>query len=184
MRLGRQTGGAVGCHKVKKYLGCDPATQTFAGLKQMEADIKRLVPERQLETELHMLGSETQEMRDKLKPNSVACIVWSPPYFDCEKYAEEETQSCIRFSTPEAWLTGFIGQTLETCGYCLKEDGTLAINLADVDSYPNLTREFVRYAQSHGWRLTRIMQLVLSRAMGAKHKGGLKHEPVFVLRKK
>jgi tRNA G10 N-methylase Trm11 len=181
---GGRLAGAVGCRKVKGYIGCDPATQTFAGLKQMEADIKRLVPERQLETELHMLGSETQKMRDKLKPNSVGCIVWSPPYFNCEKYAEEETQSYIKFSETTVWLEQFVGQTLETCGYCLKEDGTLAINLADVDSYPNLTREFVRYAQSHGWRLTRIMQLVLSRGMGAKHKGSLKHEAVFVLRKK
>jgi tRNA1(Val) A37 N6-methylase TrmN6 len=150
----------------------------------MEADIKRLVPERQLETELHMLGSETQEMRDKLKPNSVACIVWSPPYFSTEEYSDEPTQSSIKFQTPDAWLTGFIGQTLETFGYCLKEGGTLAINVADVDSYPNLTREFVRYAQSHGWHLTRIMQLVLSRGMGAKHKGSHKHEAVFVLKNK
>jgi hypothetical protein len=150
----------------------------------MEADIKRLVPERELETELRMLGSETQEMRDKLRPNSVECVVWSPPYFSTERYADEPTQSYINFPTPDAWLTVFIGRTLETCGYCLKEGGILAINIADVDSYPNFTREFVRYAQSHGWHLTRIMQLVLSRAMGAKHKGSLKHEPVFVLRMK
>jgi hypothetical protein len=184
MGWGGRLAGAVGCHKVEMYIGCDPATQTFAGLKQMEADIKRLVPERGLETSLHMLGSETQGMRDKLKPNSVDCILWSGPYFSTERYSDEPTQSYINFPTPEAWLTGFIEQTLETCGYCLREGGTLAINVADVDSYPNLTREFVRYAQSHGWRLTRIMQLVLSRAMGAKHKGSHKHEPIFEFKKK
>ncbi len=144
--------GAVACHKVKKYIACDPATQTFAGLVQMDADIKRLLPERQLETELHLLGSETQEMRDKLQPNSVDLCFSSGPYFDCEKYSDEPTQSYLKFPTPEAWLAGFVGQTLDNCAYCLRDGGTLAVNLADVDSYPNLTREFVRYAKSHGWR--------------------------------
>ena len=67
--------GAVACHKVAKYIGCDPATETFAGLQRMDADIKRLLPERGLETSLHMLGSETAEMRAPCRKAASICVL-------------------------------------------------------------------------------------------------------------
>ena len=86
---------------------------------------------RELEIELHMLGSETKEMRDALEPNSVDLCFTSPPYFSQEQYSDEETQSYIRFPTQDAWLTEFMGATLDNCAYCLKPNGTLAVNIAD-----------------------------------------------------
>ncbi|HET6142537.1 MAG TPA: DNA methyltransferase [Candidatus Acidoferrales bacterium] len=183
--------GSVACSKVKKYIGCEPATETFEGLIDMEADIKRLMPERQFETSLHMLGSETKEMRDALPEGGVNLIFSSPPYFDCEKYTHEATQSWVKCqrenpkATRDAWLTEFIGDTLDNCRYALKPGGILAINIADVKGYPDLSRRFVEFAECHGWRLVDTMKLSLSKIMGAKRKyaGTHKYEPIFVFRK-
>lgn len=177
--------GAVACPKVKKYIGCDPSKETFAALKVMEAEIKRLLPERELETDLYMLGSETLEMRAALPPNSVALAFSSPPYFDCERYSKEETQSYLKFPTADAWITDFIGQTLDNCAHCLKPDGILAINIADVSSYPNLTRDFVKYAEAHGWELVETLNLALSSMMGTRKKQTETHkyEPIYVFKK-
>lgn len=177
--------GAVACGKVHKYIGCDPATETFKGLTKMDADIKRLLPGRQLETSLHMVGSETAEMRAALEPNSVQLAFTSPPYFSCEKYSHEETQSWVKYKTTNAWLEDFIGQTLDNCEYALTPDGILAVNIADVDSYDGMCDQFLRFAELKGWQYIRTMKLSLSRMMGTRSKqtGTHKYEPIYVFRK-
>ncbi|MGA8557364.1 MAG: DNA methyltransferase, partial [Candidatus Acidiferrales bacterium] len=158
--------GAIACDKVHKYIGCDPSTETYNGLMKMRAELLPMVRVmgRNLEIELHMLGSEM--MRSKLKPNSVDLCFTSPPYFAQEEYSQEETQSYKKFPTKEAWLTGFMGTTLDNCKYCLKPEGLLAVNIADVSSHPTLAQEFVGYAQGHGWRLVKTMKLNLSSMVG------------------
>jgi len=175
--------GATASKKVHKYIGCDPATETFEGLERLRDDIYRLVPERGKDwIKLHMVGSEM--MRPKLKPNSVDLCFTSPPYFAQEKYSDEPTQSWKKFRTQEKWLTEFMGATLENCAYCLKPDGILAVNIADVRGYPELARDFVALAKSKAWRLEKTLRLALSAMLGAKHKHDkFKYEPIFVFRR-
>jgi tRNA1(Val) A37 N6-methylase TrmN6 len=54
---------------------------------------------RSLDVELYMVGSETEEMRDALKPNSVDVVFSSPPYFAQELYSDDPTQSWKSYST-------------------------------------------------------------------------------------
>jgi len=178
--------GAVACGKVHKYIGCDPATETFKGLTQMDADIKRLLPERRLETQLLMVGSETPEMRAALPEHGVDLCFTSPPYFDCEKYSDEETQSYKKYPGTSAWLEEFIGQTLDNCEYALTSDGILAVNIADVDSYMGMEDQFLRFADQKGWQYIRTMKLALSRMMGTRKKqtGTHKFEPIYIFRRK
>jgi hypothetical protein len=176
--------GAVASKKVRKYIGCDPASKTFAGLRQMEADIRRIVPERGLETDLHMLGSEM--MHVKLAPNTVDLCFTSPPYFDCEKYADEETQSYKKFPSSLAWLEGFMGATLDNCEYCLKPDGFLAVNIADVGTYSGMEDQFLRFANRKDWKYVETLKLALSRMMGTRKKqtDTHKYEPIYVFKRK
>ncbi len=163
--------GALACKKVHKYIGCDPSTETHKGLLTMRDELLPMARDmdRNLEIELHKLGSEM--MRPKLEPNSVDLCFTSPPYFAQEEYSQEETQSYKKFRTKEEWLTGFMGATLDNCKYCLKLDGLLAVNIANVSSHPTLAREFVEYAEGHGWRLVKTMKLALSSMVGdAKYK--------------
>jgi hypothetical protein len=63
--------GAISCKRVRKYIGCDPGTETFKGLERMRHELLPMALKmgRSLDVELYMVGSETEEMRDALKPN-------------------------------------------------------------------------------------------------------------------
>ena len=172
--------GAVGCLRVRKYIGCDPSSKTFAGLQQMEADLKRMMPHRNLQVEMQMLGSE--DFRPA--PGSVDLVLTSPPYFEgngiVENYSDEPTQSHVRFPDKESWLEGFLGQTIRNCYLALKPGGVLALNVSDA-----LAKAVTDQAFKVGFGHVETLRLRLSKIMGSKHKpgGSWKPEPVLVFRK-
>jgi hypothetical protein len=119
--------GALACRKVKTYIGCDPATETFTALRKMENELLPTARtlRRRMGFELWHCGSE--DMRPYLQHSSVDCVLWSPPYFAQEMYSDEETQSYKRFPSKNEWLDQFMGTTLDNCAYCLKPGGSLPI---------------------------------------------------------
>jgi hypothetical protein len=158
--------GALACEKVTKYIGCDPETRTFAGLERLRDDIKRLVPNRKLEIEIHCCGSETAQIKAALPESGVDLCFTSPPYFDCEKYSDEPTQSWVQFKTTDAWLTDFMGSTMDNCWHALKSGGIMAINIADVSTYEGMEGYIVDLAERKGWIYERKIRLTLSAVVG------------------
>ncbi len=59
-------------------------------------------------------------------------VFTSPPYFDVERYSEEDTQSWQRYSDIESWLGGFLFPSLKKSWGSLEEGGRIAINITDV----------------------------------------------------
>lgn len=62
---------------------------------------------------------------------SVDFVFTSPPYFDIERYSEEETQSWKRYPDLKDWVNDFLLATLTKCWSVLKEGGRIAVNIAD-----------------------------------------------------
>ena len=58
-------------------------------------------------------------------------VFTSPPYFDIERYSEEETQSWKRYRNPQQWVDSFLLPTLTKCYEALEEGGRIAVNIAD-----------------------------------------------------
>ena len=104
--------GAMACNRVKKYIGTDPSTYTMDGLRGIEAEVlpmlTKLNSNRKLEIELHKCGSEDYSPAT----GTLDLCFTSPPYFNCEKYSDEPTQSYKRFPSQNEWLNGFMHQTL------------------------------------------------------------------------
>lgn len=179
--------GALGCRKVKRYVFCDPATETFTGLQKMKNELLPAATRtlrRNMGVEPYHCGSE--DMRPNLQPSSVDCVLWSPPYFDTEKYCTEPTQSYLKFRTRESWLEGFVGATLDNIAYALKPQGVLAVNIADVPTFPDLEKAFLALAESKGWTRTETLHIELSPMWGTYSEPGYtpKLEPIFVFRRK
>jgi hypothetical protein len=118
------------------------------------------------------------------EPESLSLCATSPPYYRAEAYSQEATQSYLKFPSKEAWLHGFMKQTLANCHIGLKPEGRLVVNIAGVKSYPTLQDDFVTMAEANGWRLEQTLQLCLSMMPGTR-KGGnkFKTEPIYVFRK-
>lgn len=155
----------------KKYVGTDPSSKTFSGLLEMQKDFVHTGKE----IELHCLGSEV------FKPDrgSVDLCFTSPPYFNTEKYSDEDTQSYVKFPTKNDWLQGFLRETIRNCYYALKDDGYLILNVANVKSCEDLESATIALAEELGFVLHDTLYLVLSSIAGK----GKKREPVFIFKK-
>jgi len=170
-------GRLIGAFKanVKKYIGTEPCTETFNGLNKIINDIKEFVPYSNIKFELHKLGSE-----DFIPKEEVDLCFTSPPYFNTEKYSDEDTQSWKKYNTKESWLNNFLGKTLDNCMQCLKKDAILIVNIANVKSYKNIEDDFLMIAKEKGFKLIDIMKYNLS---SLSHNSKFKFEPIFIFKK-
>ena len=155
----------------KKYIGTEPSSKTFEGLKKIKKDFFYL----EKSVELHKLGSEVFEP-DK---ESLDLCFTSPPYFDTEKYSDEPTQSYKKYPTEDKWVNGFLQKTIENCYNGLKSNKYMLINIANTPKYKFIEEETIRISKELGFKQEQTIELTLSSIMGA----GYKYEPIFVFKK-
>ena len=154
-----------------KYIGTEPSSKTFEGLKRIKKDFNYLTKS----VELHKLGSEVFEP----KRESLDLCFTSPPYFDTEKYSDEETQSYVKYPTKDEWVNGFLQKTIENCYRGLKGNKYMLINIANTPKYKFIEEETIRISKELGFKQEKTIELSLSSVMGS----GYKYEPIFVFKK-
>lgn len=159
---------------VGRYIGTEPCSETYDGLTRMLSDFPGTFG--RTEFEIHKTGSEDYVP----EPGSLDLCFTSPPYFDTERYSDEETQSWKRYPTKEEWMGVFMRRTLENCFAGLKEGGVLALNIAGVRSYPDIEEDTVRTAESAGFVRNAVLKYSLSSLSSSKV---YKHEPVYLFTK-
>jgi len=171
---GRLLGAIAG--GVKYYIATEPSAKTYCGLLEIANDFAG-----KMNYAIWKTGSE--EYRPE-KESLNLCFT-SPPYFDLEKYADEPTQSYVKFNSKEAWIEGFLRPTFENCYYGLKADGYMLINIADVKGKHNINLELetVKVAFDSGLYLVDEYRLALSN-VNLRNKGTkFKYEPIYVFKK-
>ena len=155
----------------KKYIGTEPSTKTFDGLERLNADINSIGKE----VELYKLGSEVFKPENE----SIDLCFTSPPYFDTEKYADEETQSYKKYPTERGWIDGFLKDTISNCYCSLKVGGKLMLNIANTKKYKTIENETMRISSEIGFKHVDTIYLILSSVSG----NGEKLEPIFIFEK-
>ena len=159
------------------YITTEPTEKTVIGLKEIShyhggiANLFRNKPY----YEILQQGSE-DFTPDK---ESLDLCFTSPPYFDTEKYSDEETQSYIKFPTKDEWVNGFLRKTIQNCRYGLKQHRYMLINIANVKSFNDLENITINVAKEEGFNHEETYRLTLSKI----HGNGFKYEPIFVFRK-
>jgi len=152
-----------------KYIGTEPSIKTFNGLIDLKNDFNFK------DIHLFNIGSEVFQP----KKESLDLCFTSPPYFDTEKYSEEQSQSYIKFETIEQWINGFYKKTILNCFDGLKKGGYLIINIADTPKHKWIEKETILICESLGFKLMDILKLELSSISG----NGAKYEPIFIFLK-
>jgi hypothetical protein len=152
------------------YVGTDPASLTFAGLKQIKEDHGN--PNN--EYFLFRKGSEVF----KPKENSLDFAFTSPPYFNWEQYSDDAEQSFKNFSTNEDWNNGFLRKTMQNVKLGLKPGKCMGLNVANIKSHKTFEDDTVRIAKEEGFEHIDTYKLQLS-----SQESGAKYEPVFIFRK-
>lgn len=163
--------GAIASPSVRHYIGTDPHFETYVGLQRMKDDFAHLT---KTNVTLDNVGSENYVLHEE----SVDLCFTSPPYFDTEKYALDQSQSFIKFPSVGLWNEHFLAGTVSNAYTALKPGGRMILNVANTKTHESLEADTVRYAENVGFILDKTLRLVLS-SMG----GGVKSEPVFVFKK-
>ncbi len=106
----------------ESYIGIDPNTKLHEPYKQ----IVDFCGEGK-ETRFICSPAEDADLSDV----KVDFIFTSPPYFDIERYSNEDTQSWKRYPNVNLWVDKFLLPTISKCWSCLEDGGRIAINIAD-----------------------------------------------------
>lgn len=122
----------------------------------------------------------------QIEPNQFDLIFTSPPYFDRERYSDEDTQSWKRYgSSVQRWLEGFLFKTMENSYSWLQEGGRLILNINDVSEEESICKPMLDYAQKLGFNYEGVIGYAMASRPGTGwDAAGLNYyEPVFVWRK-
>ena len=158
---------------VKMYMATEPSTLAYDGLIEIAKDFAG-----DMKYNIACCGSE-EYLPDA---QSVDFCFTSPPYFDLEKYSDEDTQSYIKCPTKDAWLEYYLEETFLNCHYCLKPDGVMAINIADIKGN-ELEADMVKVAEEVGFKLRKRFYYALSN-VNLRDKGKkFKYEPIYLFTK-
>ena len=161
---------------VKYYIASEPSQKTYNGLVKMANDFGFSE-----KSKIYCCGSEMMQPPSE----SLDLCFTSPPYFDLEKYADEPSQSYIKFKEKDDWVNNFLGKTFQNCYIGLRNGGHMLINIADPKKKKSicLEDETIRLAKECGFKHVKTMKLALSNPNMRNKTSAFKYEPIFVFKK-
>ena len=118
----------------KHYVGIDPNTLNHPNYKKQVEFYKKNQTFFEEPKQVDLICSPAEDVEFTVYHNFFDTIFTSPPYFDVERYSDEDTQSWVRYKTIDDWNKNFLQKTLGNIIPTLKEGGILAVNIADVYS--------------------------------------------------
>jgi hypothetical protein len=143
-------------------------------------------------------GSEIIHLEERFQKykGKLDFIFTSPPYFDRERYSDDDTQSYKKFGNYASWRDGFLRPTLTTAYEWLRNDRWLTWNIADIrvgkthypleqDSIDILTSLGMEYKGKLKMAMTTMTGIDLSGVKNTMKIDGeyMKYEPIFMFYK-
>ena len=123
----------------KSYVGIDPNTLNHPNYKRQVEFYKKHQTFFEEEKQVELICSPAEDVDFTKYKEHFDTVFTSPPYFNVEKYSDEDTQSYIRYKDIDSWNKNFLHKTLGNIIPTLKKDGLLAVNIADVYDAKNKT---------------------------------------------
>ena len=174
--------GALSSKNNYKYIAVEPNTETYENLLNLGKHIES-VTGREKSFQIFKIGSEEFKLKTK---NFVDFAFSSPPYFNLEKYSDEETQCYNKYNEVDSWLEGYVRPTIKNIYNVLKNDGKYAVNIADFKVGSKeiaFVDEWIRISEEEGFKLINTMSMKLVVRKGVGHNKTDKKEGIFVFEK-
>ena len=172
-------GRLLGCVSVpRSYTGIDPCTAQVTGLRAMAELLKHKLPG----SAMIIAGCAEDEMLN-FRRNSFDFIISSPPFFNHERYAEEPTQSYIRYPSYAQWRKYFLEVVLSECHRVLKSRRILALSVANPPGIPVMADILQMYKPR--FQLRRVLKIPLYRLPFQRTRAAslFKSETILILQK-
>jgi 16S rRNA G966 N2-methylase RsmD len=109
----------------ESYMGIDPNEKLFSGYEEMYDSIAE-------EKEVEIINCCAEDA--DLPEETFDLVFTSPPYFNIERYTQENNQSWKKYRKIEVWLENFLFVALQKSWNSLINGGYLVINISDVYS--------------------------------------------------
>jgi hypothetical protein len=179
--------GALCSKNNYKYIGVEPNSETNDNLLILGTLIENSIDKKNI----FSIYKDVSE-NFKLENNSIDFAFSSPPYFNLEKYSDEDTQCYIRYPEINSWFEKYVIPTIENIHYMLKENSYYAVNIADFNANRvgkiNLVDKWVEISEKIGFDLIDHIFMKLSNRGGNKNPnktGGFnkKEESIYVFKK-
>jgi hypothetical protein len=172
-----------------KYLGVEPCVETYNNLLQLGEHIDNVVG---IEVDHNMIGKSrwkvfcqgSEDYRHKAG-NFVDFAFSSPPYFNLEKYSDEDTQCYNKFPTLDEWFQGYVRQTIKNIYFMLKPNAHYAVNIADFNigkDKVEFVDKWIQLSVEEGFEPCEKIDMKLQKRVGTGHDN-IKQEGIFVFKK-
>lgn len=176
--------GALASKKNLTYVGTEPNTQTYDQLVELGLAIEG-VTGRTDSFDLYCAGSETDAVVSNWE-GKVDFAFSSPPYFNLERYSEEETQSYNKYNEVDTWLEGFVRPTVKNIYKLLKPNRYYAVNIADFkvgSKQVSFVDDWIRISIEEGFTYDHNLPMKLTTRTGNRGINDNKQEGIFVFYK-
>lgn len=167
----------------QSYIGIDPNRTVYLAYHKQVKLYENCIGSKK--TTFYNLPAEEVSL-DK---NIVDTVFTSPPYFNIERYTQDENQSFKRYRKIEQWLDNFLFPTLLMSWDALKPNGYMIINISDVYSNHTINKicdPMNDYLTSLGGTFIEGIGLQMSKRPNSgalKDKTGVFVEPIWVWQK-
>jgi len=165
----------------ESYLGIDPNERLIDGYEEQR---KLYGSDKNIE----MVNSCAEEY--EYGSRTFDTIFTSPPYFNIERYTQENTQSFKKFRKLQDWLDSFLYVALGNAWKVLRKNGYMIINISDVYSNHTINKicdpmcDFIshlpdsKYLGCMGYEMRKRPN-----SKAVKEEGGVFAEPMWVFKK-
>lgn len=184
---GDRLAGFFACENTRSYIGIDPNTDVYN--KYFE----------QSEFYNDIISDDNSFLRDNteksvkfynlpaedvvLDSECVDTVFTSPPYFNIERYTNDDNQSWNRYKSDEQWLKGFMFKAIDMAWNALRHDGYFILNIADRADIRVCDR-INDYFSSKGGKYVDCIGMQLSKRPNQRYEiDGTLCEPMWVWRK-
>lgn len=173
----------IGSSNMKyNYIGVEPNTDTVKYLNFFNDCIEEAVG---------VKGTIIQSVSEEYQPEDIDLAFSSPPYFNLEKYSDEDTQCMVRYKTLDEWFDGYVAPTIQRIHRGLNRQGLFATNIADYKTYGQkepveVVQRWIETAEKNGFKYQGMIKMMLNTRPGVgnqKLAGREKFEGVYVFKK-
>lgn len=163
------------CSHVASYTSTDPNQETVFGNYALGQNLLEVSSNDTSIIILKCLPFEDMKIYDKYD-----LVFTSPPYFNIEKYSNDDTQSYLRYPNYNEWVEKFLRVLIEKSFNALRENGNMVLNVGKP-----IDKDVVKIGTEIFKQNPRIYHMRLSKFLGTGNKSTVSHktEPIFVWKK-
>ena len=163
------------------YVGIDPNTLNHPNYERQVEFYKKHQTLFEEEKKVDLVCEPAEDVDYSKYENYFDTIFTSPPYFNVEKYSDEDTQSYVRYKNIDSWNKNFLHKAIGKMIPTLKKDGILAVNIADVYSakdkdYFDICNPMNDFIKSQGLKYEGCIGMEMTKRFNSGGAGNAKSE--------